>query len=411
MALDLRRDLYSLDIGNVLRAGTTAVRTAMDAIVAGSAHQVLVVAADTRMAAPRGDQERNLGDGAAALLLAKEGIATIQGSNFITEHMLDSWRTQGDTYVRSWEERFIAEEGYERILEETIRGLMEKYQLTSADFAKAAFYGPDVRRHSAMGRRLGFREEQIQDPLFGQVGNTGAAHSLMLLTGALEQARVGDLLLLAGYRDGGDAFIIRVGRGISRLQDGRGVTRYVESKQVLPNYETYVRWRDAMTTEAARRPPAPMPSVSAMWRERDQNIRLYGSRCNQCGYLQYPPQRVCTKCQAKDNATPMRLSDKRGEVFTYAMDYLAGTVDVPLVVTVVNFEGGGRMIAMMTDREPDDVHVGMPVEMSFRCLRTVGGVHNYYWKSVPVRASLDGTEERTGGGERRSRAKTPPKRA
>ena len=59
MALDLRRDIYSLDIGNTLRAGTSAVRTAIDSIVAGSAREVLVLAADTRLAAPRGDQERN----------------------------------------------------------------------------------------------------------------------------------------------------------------------------------------------------------------------------------------------------------------------------------------------------------------------------------------------------------------
>jgi uncharacterized OB-fold protein len=41
---------------------------------------------------------------------------------------------------------------------------------------------------------------------------------------------------------------------------------------------------------------------------------------------------------------------------------------------------------MMTDREIDDVKIGMPVEMTFRKLHTVGGIHNYYWKSMPVRA-------------------------
>jgi hypothetical protein len=27
----------------------------------------------------------------------------------------------------------------------------------------------------------------------------------------------------------------------------------------------------------------------------------------------------------------------------------------------------------------------MPVEMSFRKLRVVNGIHNYYWKAVPQR--------------------------
>ena len=38
---------------------------------------------------------------------------------------------------------------------------------------------------------------------------------------------------------------------------------------------------------------------------------------------------------------------------------------------------------MMTDREIDEVRIDMPVEMSFRKLRVVNGIHNYYWKAVP----------------------------
>jgi hydroxymethylglutaryl-CoA synthase len=39
----------------------------------------------------------------------------------------------------------------------------------------------------------------------------------------------------------------------------------------------------------------------------------------------------------------------------------------------------------MTDRELDEVRVWMPVEMSFRKLRVVNGIHNYYWKAMPRR--------------------------
>lgn len=138
-------------------------------------------------------------------------------------------------------------------------------------------------------------------------------------------------------------------------------------------------------TEGARRPAERTPSIAALWRETEKNIRLYGVRCNSCGYVQYPPQRVCTKCQSKDNFTRIRLSDQRGKVFTYSLDYLAGTMDVPLVVAVINLDGGGRVLSMMTDRDVSQVKVDMPVEFSFRKLRSAGGVHNYYWKSVPIK--------------------------
>ena len=386
-ALDLRRDIFTADVTGVLRAGTSALKMAMDSIEAGSAKQVLVVAADSRLATPRGEMERNLGDGAAALLVAKDGdVATIEGTHSVTENMLDMWRSQGDPFVRSWEDRFMNEEGVDRILPETVKEFMEKSGLSPQDFSRVAFYAPDARRHSQLGRRMGFSEEQLQDPLFGKVGNTGASYPLLLLAAALEEAKEGDLLLTASYGDGSDVLSFCVNGAVEGWGNGRGVSAQIESKQILANYETYARWREVWTSDAAARRPAPnVPSVTAIWRESDQNIRLYGGKCNACGYLQYPPQRVCTMCQAKDDSEPVRMSEKKGTVFTYSMDYLAATTDTPLVITVVNFDGGGRMLCMMTDRELDEVKVGMPVEMSFRKLRVVNGIHNYYWKSVPAR--------------------------
>ena len=210
-ALDLRRDIFTADVTGVLRAGTTAVKMAMDSVNAGSAKQVLVVASDARLAAPRGDMERNLGDGAAAFLISQDGVvANIEGTHSITENMLDAWRSQGDTFVRTWEDRFMNEEGLERILTEAVAGFMKKHDLTARDFSRVAFYSPDARRYSQMGRRMGFSEDQLQDHLFGKVGNTGAAYPLMLLAGALEESKDGDLLLVASYGDGSDVLSFRV---------------------------------------------------------------------------------------------------------------------------------------------------------------------------------------------------------
>ena len=122
-----------------------------------------------------------------------------------------------------------------------------------------------------------------------------------------------------------------------------------------------------------------------MWREEEKNLRFHGEKCNSCGYIQYPAQRVCVNCQSRDDASPVPLSERPGTVFTYSMDYIVGAIDTPLVIAVVDFEGGGRALCMLTDREVDEVSVGMPVEMSFRKLRVVNGIHNYYWKAVPRR--------------------------
>ena len=390
-ALDLRQDIFASDVTNVLRAGTNALKSALDAVAAGSAAEVLVVVADSRQGPPRGETERASGDGATAFVVAGDGvIAEYAGSHSITDNMLDAWRTPGDPFVRTWEDRFATEEGIERIVPEALGGYWRRHDISPADVAKAAIYAPDARRHARLARQLGFADGQVQEPRFGVVGNTGAAFAPMLLAGALESAGPDELLLAISYGDGSDVLGFRTTAAIATAQrPAMGVSGWVAAKQALDSYETYARWREVWTLDdASRRPAAASPSVSALWREWDKNVRLYGARCRACGYVQYPAQRVCVECRSRDNGEPVRLSEKPGEVFTYSMDYIAGTVDTPLVVTVVDFEGGGRVLCMMTDRELDEVRVGMPVEMSFRKLRVVNGIHNYYWKAIPRRTPL-----------------------
>ena len=399
-ALDLRQDIFTADITNVLRAGTTALKTGLDSVAAGSAAQVLVIAADHRQGPPRGETERNSGDGAAAFLVSSRNvIASLAGSHSLTENMLDTWRSAGDSYVQSGEDRFTTEEGLERILTQAMLGFFQKHELSPADISKLAIYAPDARRHAAIVRNLGvnnlgFAKEQVQDPLFGSLGNTGAAFPLMLLSLALESAGPSQRLLAVSYGDGSDVLCFettsKIKKGTMLKHEGGplGVSGYLKSKHSVDNYETYARWRQVWDMDDAARRPAPnSPSVTALWRETDQNLRLYGAKCNNCDYIQYPAQRVCVNCQTRDDSSPLRFSDRPGTVFTYSMDYIAGAIDTPLVVTVIDFEGGGRLLCMMTDRELDEVKIGMPVEMSFRKLRVVNGIHNYYWKAVPKRSS------------------------
>ena len=389
-ALDLRRDIFTADITDVLRAGTTALKSALDSVAAGSAKNVLVVASDNRQGAPKGEAERNSGDGAVAFIISEDAVIAEQaGSYTITENMMDTWRSAGDQFVRSWEDRFAIEEGLERIMGEAVSGFMEKEGVSVKDVAKLALYSPDARRHGQLARHLGFRPEQVQDPLFGRMGNTGAAFPLMLLAGALEDGSPGQLLLTVAYGDGSDVLGFRTTSKIGERGHGLGVSGFLNSGQVLDSYETYAKWRNVWLTDSSSRRPNPQsPSVTALWRESDQNIKFHGGVCNQCGYVQYPPQRVCVECQSRDDSTPIRLSDKLGTVFTYSLDYLAGTVDTPLAVVVVDFEPGGRVLCMMTDREVGEVQIGMPVQMSFRKLRVVNGIHNYYWKAVPLRRAV-----------------------
>ncbi len=386
-AIDLPQNIFAADFANSLRAGTTALRSAVDAVKAGSANQVVVAAADCRLGFPGSDLEQNSGDGAAALVIGDADVAVeVEACYSVSNEMFDVWRSDSDTFVRSFDARFIATEGYLKVVAEAASELMRRANLSPKDFAKVVFYSPDPRRHLELARGLGFDPKtQVQDLLADAMGNTGAAYPLMLLVAALEQANPGDRILLASYGNGSDAFVLRVTEQIEKIRSQRGIKGHLSSKKVLTDYKTYLRWRGLLSADMSRYPPFRDISASALWRERSQIYPLHGVKCKACGTIQFPQQRVCVNCHTKDQFEHVKLSDKRGQVFTYSFDYQFSPVDTPMVIAVVDFEVGGRMVTMMTDRDLDEITVGMPVEMSFRKLYSTDGIHNYFWKSIPLR--------------------------
>jgi len=388
-AADLRPEvLLTADFSGSLRAGTVALQAALDAVKGGSAKQVLLVASDRRVPQMRSEFESVFGDGAAAFLIGDtKVVAQFEDSCAISHEMLDVWRADGDVFVRSWEDRFVLEEGYLKVLPEVVSRLMTKHKLSPKDLAKVIFYGPDSRRHQEMARKLGFDlKTQVQDPLFAKVGNSGTAFVPMMLVSALEQAEPGDRILIANYSSGADAFLFQVTEEIRAIKKRRGMRAYLESKKIIPDYETYAVWHGLIDkAPPSRRPSFRAPSPAAMLREVDKNLRFHGTKCKRCGYTQYPPQRICTMCHTKDEFEGYRFSDKKAKVFTYTMDSLGPTLDPPMVVAVIDFDGGGRAFSIMTDRDINKLGIGMPVEMTFRKFYTSEGIHNYYWKCMPVR--------------------------
>lgn len=386
-AADLRKDIYSLDITNSLRAGSNAMKTATDAVVAGSAHRALVTIADCRIPAPRGELESVFGDASAALMIGKEDVAVeIEGSYSFSSEFIDIWKEEGGRYPHSWEDRFVDVEGYRPLLSEGVSRLLSKYGLKPGDFSKAVYYAPNARRHREMAGVLGFdQKNQVQTPLYDSIGNAGAASAFVMLVAALEEAKPGDRILFAIYGDGVDAFVLRVTENIAKVQNRRGVKKHLASKMMLGNYEKYLRFRNLLEWDVDLRPPY-RSSLPVTWRERNQIYRLYGSKCNACGTIQIPQQRVCGACRAKDDYAQVRLSDKRAKIFTYCIDQRSGvTPDLPNVVALGDFEGGGRFYSPVTDRDPEQIQIGMAVEMTFRKVNQALWLNNYFWKFRPVR--------------------------
>jgi 3-hydroxy-3-methylglutaryl CoA synthase len=386
-ALDLREDIIAADLANSLRSGTIAIRAALDAVKAGSAKKVLVIASDCRIPAPNSAFEPVFGDGAAAFLIGEDGVAAeIEGSYYLTSEFIDIWRLEYDVTTRTWEDRFTLEQGYQPHLKKAVAALLKAQKSTPKDFTKAAFYAPNARSHAAMVRTLGLdAKTQLQDPLFDKVGNTGAAFALMTLVGAFEEAKPGDRILLGNYGDGADAHSIRIREGIEKLRDRRGISKNLQSKLMLDNYGKYVRFRNLMQFEQIPE-TRPRTSLPQIWRDRNWVYRFHGHKCQKCGKVQFPMQKRCMYCQAEEEfLEEIPLSNRKGTLFTYSMDERASVVDPPNVLAAVNLEGGGRVFSQMTDRDVNNLRVGMPMELTFRRIHDALGVHNYFWKCRPAR--------------------------
>jgi 3-hydroxy-3-methylglutaryl CoA synthase len=344
---------------------------------------VLVVASDCRLAPPGSALEASFGDGAAAFLVSEaDAIATLDAASAHAEEIVDVWRVAGDPFVHSWEERFVVQEGYTPGIAEGVRSLLRTTGEELASFAKVALYAPDARSHAEAARLLRLERARVQDPLFGKLGNAGAAFALLQLAAALETARPGERILVASYGDGAEVLALTATELAKKLEPRRGVSWHLARRRPVQGYE---RWLKAKGLDAPEYAPPRDQGLSATvhFRERDEELGLVGQKCRACGAVQFPQQRLCETCFRKDDFERYRLSDKVGRVLTYTFDHFFPTPDPPVVVTICEIDGA-RVQLQAVNLRPEEVRLDMPVEFEFRRIHQAGGRPNYYWKAVPL---------------------------
>jgi uncharacterized OB-fold protein len=94
--------------------------------------------------------------------------------------------------------------------------------------------------------------------------------------------------------------------------------------------------------------------------------RLRFLRCQSCGYFLHPPSPRCPQCGGRELA-PEALSG-RGEVFSFTVNHQpwdGGTE--PWVIALVSLpeQDDLRLTTNIVGCAPDDVRIGMPVQVTF----------------------------------------------
>ncbi|PIV23072.1 MAG: 3-hydroxy-3-methylglutaryl CoA synthase [Deltaproteobacteria bacterium CG03_land_8_20_14_0_80_45_14] len=387
-ALNLSSDVRTSEYSGPLKAGTSALISALNE--AGS-QTTLVCATDCRIGKPGGNQEALCGDGAAAIIIGNERIiATFEGHYSLSYDFPDHRRIEGDKFNRSWEERWVREEGYSKTIMEVFHSILRKYGLHLQDIAKVVYPPLSARDHGEMAKSLGLKPEQIQSSLIEEMGHTGCAHPFIMLIGALEEAKIGDKILTISYGGGGDALLFQVTEEIRELKNRSKLKNQLSQKEELKGYEKYLSFRDVLPKEIGIRGEEIAPtSLSLHWRERKSILGLFGFKCKACGTPQFPQERICINpdCGAIDQMEDYPFSDKKGKLFTYTGDNLTFSEDPPALYGIVDFEGGGRYWFDITDCPLETLKVGQAVEMTFRrkYRDRARSLYGYFWKAMPLR--------------------------
>jgi len=377
------------DFSSCLKAGTTAAVAALDAIASGTRENILVVASDQRRTKMATMFEMFYGDGAAALLFgSRDVIAEFKGSHSISCDFIDHYKGYGKEFDYGWEERWVRDEGYGRIIPQAIRGFLDKTGMSMADFAKVIYPCYFTGTHRSIAKDLGIDPARLQDNLHGVCGDTGTAHPLVMFAAALEDAKPGDRLLLAGFGQGCDVLCFEATDKISLFRPLKGVKGHLAARLDFTNYQKFAKFRDLIVADLGIRGEAnPNTSLSALWRKKKMILGFVGLKCQRCGTAQYPPMPVCVNpdCQGANDFQEYEFADKPGRVEMFTGDLLSPSVDPPAVYGLVSFSGGGRALVDFTDCDVNQVKVGMPVKMSFRrrSKDQMRGFTGYFWKAVP----------------------------
>lgn len=379
-ACDLPREIFTADFTGSVRAGLSAILAGLRAVQAGATAAVLVAAADVRVAAPESELEGVLGDGAAAVLVGdQEVIAELVDAASIAEEFTYIWRTDAQRTVQVAGGRFSNVYGYGRDLGAAIRTVLERQRLEPRAIAHVALAAPDQRAAAELAASLGFdARAQLVPSLQPEVGCTGSAEALLLLARALDRAQPGEHILVGAYGEGADVLLFRATHAIASGRAPTPVDTWLAAKAPLPSYDKYLKFRRLIEVEEV----SDVVTNVLEFKELKQDVRLYGSRCLECGQVQYPMARVCIRCQAQERLTEHRLA-RTGTVFTFTVDHLIANLEHPLPMAVVDADGGGRLYLQVADAE--DIQIGAPITLTYRRLHEGGGNRNYYWKARPLR--------------------------
>ncbi|MET0984247.1 MAG: 3-oxoacyl-[acyl-carrier-protein] synthase III C-terminal domain-containing protein [Steroidobacteraceae bacterium] len=384
-AIDVPSSVSTLDVSGSLRSGVSALVRSLSAPTANS---TLVVAADNRLAKPGSLQEMQYGAGSFAVLTGSDKpIARYVGSASSSIQFIDHYRAEGEKHDYVWEERWIRDEGYLKIVPEAVNRLFKEAGIKGDGIDYLCMPSTIGGIGAAVAKQLKIKPEAVVDNLAAKCGDTGAPHSLMLLGLALEKATPGQKILVIGFGAGCDALLLEATDAISDYKSAstvsatlaRGVTDKNYLKLLSFSGQLELDW--GMRAEVDNKTP-----FTQLYRAQDQIGKFMGGKCKACSTVQFPRMPACVNCGSTEPQAPYSLVDEPAKVATFTADWLMFYPAPPLHVGLVQFDNGARLVMEMVDVDPAKLDIGTPLRMVYRIKEKDSRrlYNRYFWKAVPI---------------------------
>ncbi len=383
-ALRLPKSTGCADLSGSVRAGLAGLAQALQS---GIGVDTLVIGADRRSGKPGSAQEMSYGSAAAALRVGSgsDVIARFLGRESVTVPFVDHFRHTGEKFDYFWEERWIRDEGVSKIVPPAVGALLKRLDLPTERVACFAVCGGPTGSDKLVAKLLSLPPERVLPDLQAQVGDTGVAHPLLQLVGALERARPGEIIVIASFAQGCEvlAFEMLSAAPAARRGLAGSIARRVEETAYLKmlSFDDEIELDFGMRTETDNK-----TAMTQLYRSADQILGFVGGKCASCGAVQFPRMPACVNCGAVDSQQPYPLADEPAKVATYTADWLQYSPSPPLYMGLVQFDVGARLLMEMVDVDAGGIEVGVPLTMSFRMKERDRLRHydRYFWKAVPV---------------------------
>ncbi len=387
--LGLPAAVRTLDIASSNRA----LGAVLDQALCGRVDEgspALLIASDRPYARPASTQEILQGAGAAAFTLGTNRvIATRLGSASRHALFVDHFRAAGAPADYWWEERWIRDEGYLKLLVGTVIDALNDAGVSAAAVNHFILPTPFKGAAAAVIKKLGVRPEAEVDGLQQHCGFTGPAHGALMLAAALARAKPGEVIVLAGFGQGADALVLRATDAIGEATPPRGAAKALANGLVHDAYLRFATFERNLEPDWGMRGERNLKTAhTEQYRSAWQLGGFVAGRCPACGTVQFPQLAYCLTpgCNApRAHFKPHPLVDEPAHVLTYTADWATFHLAPPMYVGFLQFHSGARVLMEMVDVAPHGLDVGLPMQVVCRIkdIDRTRGYPRYFWKATP----------------------------